>query len=83
MPLVQKIRTLEDAGTVIEPLVPWINAGVFMAATLGVATLDYMPWAIQNYAGVFFAMIWASTGIGIARLKAQDHPTSNAIPVQA
>ncbi|NOI67371.1 Na+/H+ antiporter NhaC [Vibrio sp. 99-8-1] len=62
-------RTIEDAGTVIEPLVPWTNAGVFMAATLGVATLDYLPWAIQNLSGVFFAMIWASTGIGIAKLK--------------
>ncbi|EAR55217.1 putative Na+/H+ antiporter [Photobacterium sp. SKA34] len=42
-------RTLEDAGTVIEPLIPWTNAGVFMTATLGVSTLDYLPWAIQNY----------------------------------
>ncbi len=33
-------RTIEDAGTIIEPLVPWTNAGVFMAATLGVSTLD-------------------------------------------
>lgn len=65
-------RTIEDAGTVIEPLVPWTNAGVFMAATLGVATLDYLPWAIQNLSGVFFAMIWASTGIGIARLKCNN-----------
>ncbi|UJF18533.1 Na+/H+ antiporter NhaC [Vibrio sp. SS-MA-C1-2] len=65
-------RTIEDAGTVIEPLVPWTNAGVFMAATLGVSTLDYLPWAIQNYAGVIFAMIWASTGFGIAKLKNTD-----------
>lgn len=62
-------RTIEDAGTVIEPLIPWTNAGVFMAATLGVSTLDYLPWAVQNYSGIFFAMIWASSGIGIAKLK--------------
>lgn len=60
-------RTIEDAGTVIEPLVPWTNAGVFMAATLGVSTLDYLPWAIQNYSAIFFAMIWGVTGIGIAK----------------
>ncbi|GHA48151.1 Na+/H+ antiporter NhaC [Photobacterium aphoticum] len=60
-------RTIEDAGTVIEPLVPWTNAGVFMAATLGVSTLDYLPWAIQNYSAIFFAMIWAITGVGIAK----------------
>ncbi|MGR5047250.1 Na+/H+ antiporter NhaC [Photobacterium damselae] len=60
-------RTIEDAGTIIEPLVPWTNAGVFMAATLGVSTLDYMPWAIQNYSAIFFAMLWAVTGVGIAK----------------
>lgn len=60
-------RTIEDAGTVIEPLVPWTNAGVFMAATLGVSTLDYMPWAIQNYSAIFFAMLWGVTGVGIAK----------------
>ncbi|MGF1724214.1 Na+/H+ antiporter NhaC [Photobacterium nomapromontoriensis] len=60
-------RTIEDAGTVIEPLVPWTNAGVFMAATLGVSTLDYLPWAVQNYSAVFFAMILATTGMGIAK----------------
>lgn len=70
-------RTIEDAGTVIEPLVPWTNAGVFMAATLGVSTLDYLPWAIQNLSGVFFAMIWASTGIGIAKIKAQSTSTDS------
>ncbi|MDD1781553.1 Na+/H+ antiporter NhaC [Enterovibrio sp. ZSDZ35] len=67
-------RTIEDAGTIIEPLVPWTNAGVFMAATLGVSTLDYLPWAIQNYSAIFFAMIWAVTGIGIAQAK--DHMKS-------
>lgn len=40
-------RTIEDAGTISEPLVPWTAAGVYMASTLGVATLDYLPWAIQ------------------------------------
>ena len=64
-------HTIEDAGTVIEPLVPWSNAGVFMAATLGVPTLEYMPWAIQNYGGVIFAMVWAVAGVGIARINAE------------
>lgn len=70
-------RTIEDAGTVIEPLVPWTNAGVFMAATLGVSTLEYMPWAIQNYSGIIFAMLWASCGIGIAKLKTDTNETQS------
>ncbi|VEB59516.1 Na+/H+ antiporter [Salmonella enterica subsp. enterica] len=52
-------RTIEDAGTVIEPLLPWTSAGVYMATTLGVSTLDLLPWAIQCYAAIFFAFnLW-------------------------
>ncbi|MFT2089705.1 Na+/H+ antiporter NhaC [Paraglaciecola sp. 2405UD69-4] len=60
-------RTLEDAGTVIEPLIPWTSAGVFMTAALGIPTLDYLPWAVQNYTAVVFAMLCAMTGIGISK----------------
>ncbi|MCW2483700.1 Na+/H+ antiporter NhaC family protein, partial [Candidatus Symbiopectobacterium sp. NZEC135] len=61
-------RTVEDAGTVTEPLLPWTSAGVYMASTLGVSTLDFVPWAIQCYAAIFFALIYGFTGFGIARL---------------
>ena len=62
-------RTLEDSATVIEPLVPWTVAGMFMAETLGVPTLDYLPFAIVCYLGVVFAIIWGFTGIGISKLE--------------
>ena len=39
-------RAIEDSVTVTEPLMPWTVSGVFMATTLGVATLDLAPWAI-------------------------------------
>ncbi|MDU2353213.1 MAG: Na+/H+ antiporter NhaC, partial [Anaerococcus sp.] len=42
-------RTLEDSGTVLVPLIPWSAAGAYMAATLGVETLTYLPWAVLNY----------------------------------
>ncbi|MCI9485573.1 MAG: Na+/H+ antiporter NhaC [Lachnospiraceae bacterium] len=61
-------RTLEDAGTVFVPLVPWSAAGAYMAATTGVATLSYLPWAILCYTGFIFAIIWGYTGFGIAKL---------------
>ncbi|WP_284139520.1 MULTISPECIES: Na+/H+ antiporter NhaC [unclassified Virgibacillus] len=38
-------RTLEDAGTVINPLVPWSVCGVFIADVLGVSVLAYVPFA--------------------------------------
>jgi NhaC family Na+:H+ antiporter len=38
-------RTLEDAGTVINPLVPWSVCGVFIAKVLDVSVLTYLPFA--------------------------------------
>lgn len=65
-------RTVEDAATVIEPLIPWTAAGVFMAATLGVPTLDYALWAVQCYAGLIIAGFYAITGICIAKTDAHE-----------
>ncbi|MGL5714616.1 MAG: Na+/H+ antiporter NhaC [Paraclostridium sp.] len=62
-------RTLEDSGTVLVPLVPWSAAGAYMTATLGVSTLEYLPWAILNYTGIIFAIILAATGFGIAKIE--------------
>ena len=65
-------RTLEDSGTVLVPLIPWSAAGAYMASTLGVATLEYLPWAVLNYMGIVFAIIFAYTGIGIAKLNKSE-----------
>ncbi len=65
-------RTLEDSATVVEPIVPWTAAGVYMATTLGVPTLALLPWAILCYTGVIFALIWAGTGIGIKKIEEGD-----------
>lgn len=59
-------RTTEDSGTVMVPLVPWSIAGVFMAGTLGVPTLEYVPWAVMCYSGWIFALIYGFTGFKIA-----------------
>ena len=37
-------RSLEDSITVVEPLVPWSLAGVYMTSVLGVPTVQYAPW---------------------------------------
>ncbi|WP_235821303.1 Na+/H+ antiporter NhaC [Actinomyces mediterranea] len=62
-------RTIEDSATLWEPILPWTSAGAYMAGTLGVATLSYMPWAVCNWIAICFAMLWGATGIGIARLS--------------
>ncbi len=65
-------RTTEDSGTVVVPLVPWSIAGVFMAGTLGVETLRYLPWAVMCYLGVVFALIYGATGFAIAPRTRDD-----------
>ncbi|WP_276908187.1 Na+/H+ antiporter NhaC [Peptoniphilus duerdenii] len=65
-------RTLEDSGTVLVPLIPWSAAGAYMAATLGVETLAYLPWAVLNYMGIVFAIILALTGIGITKITEEE-----------
>ena len=62
-------RTLEDAGTVFVPLIPWSAAGAYMVSCLGVETLEYLPWAVLCYTGFIFAIIYGFTGIGIAKLE--------------
>jgi len=65
-------RTTEDSGTVIVPLIPWSAAGVFMAGTLAVPTVQYLPWAVMNYLGFLFALAYGATGIGIAKRVRED-----------
>jgi NhaC family Na+:H+ antiporter len=67
-------RTTEDSGTVIVPLIPWSMAGVFMAGTLDVPTLSYLPWAVMCYLGIVFAIIYSYTGFAIAP-KIRDDET--------
>jgi len=61
-------RTLEDGGTMIVALVPWSSSGVFYLATLGVSPAQFWMWAIPNYLCLIFAIIYAYTGFGMAKL---------------
>ena len=63
-------RTVEDAGTVTSPLVPWNSCGAYMAATLGVATLSYAPYAIFNIASPLITVAFAFLGVRMLRTPA-------------
>ena len=41
-------RAIGDSGTVTAALIPWNSCGAYMAATLGVATVAYAPFAFFN-----------------------------------
>jgi NhaC family Na+:H+ antiporter len=49
----------EDSVTLTEPLMPWTVSAVFMATTLGVSTVDYLPWAIFCLTGPLFSLFLA------------------------
>ncbi|MCG7406231.1 Na+/H+ antiporter NhaC [Paenibacillus sp. ACRRX] len=38
-------RTLEDCGTLVNPLIPWGVSGAMMTSALGMSVLDYTPYA--------------------------------------
>lgn len=54
-------RSLGDSGIVTAPLVPWNSCGAYMAATLGVGALEFLPFS-------FFNLLNPLVSIGVAML---------------
>ena len=52
-------RSLEDGGTLINPLVPWGVCGTFISAQLGVPVLDYAPYAVFLYLCPLFTIVFS------------------------
>ena len=70
-------RTLEDSGTLTSALVPWNTCGAYMSATLGIATLQYAPFAFFNLLCPVIAIIYGYTGFALkpsAAETSQIHP---------
>ncbi len=65
-------RALEDSGTLTSALVPWNTCGAFMAATLGVPTLYYVPFAFFNYMNPVISAIYGFTGFTIVPLDTDE-----------
>ncbi len=65
-------RTIEDSGTVINPLVPWGVYGVFLAGILGVPVVDYVPYAFFCYLSLILTLIYGFTGFTISRLPQEQ-----------
>ncbi len=56
-------RALGDSATVTSALVPWNSCGAYMAATLGVATMSYLPFAFFNLLNPLMTIMFAFGGI--------------------
>ena len=55
-------RTLEDSATIISPLIPWSLCGAYMAGTLGVSTLEYLPFSFFCWICPIVALTYGFTG---------------------
>lgn len=60
-------RAVEDCGTLLSPLIPWNMGGAFVAATIGLSTLSYAPYAFACWLSPLIGLIWAFTGKFVPR----------------
>ena len=74
-------RACADAGTVTSPLVPWNSCGAYMSATLGVATMAYLPFCVFNIASPLISMLWGFTGFKIERMPPAEVKEEEPAPV--
>jgi Na+:H+ antiporter, NhaC family len=64
-------RTLEDAGTIIHPMVPWGVTGAFIMSTLNIG-MEYVPYVFISIITPIIAIIYGYTGIGLAPLQEEE-----------
>ncbi len=64
-------RATQEAHSIV-PVVPWAIAAVYMTGTLGVSAWEYAPWAIFNYTGFLFPLLYGWLGFSIAPRKVED-----------
>jgi NhaC family Na+:H+ antiporter len=65
-------RQIEGSGTVTSPLIPWNSCGAYMSATLGIATIAYLPYCFFNLADAVITFLFALLGIKIGHLKPEE-----------
>lgn len=65
-------RTLEDAGTVTSPLVPWNTCGAYHAGVLGVATGAYLPYCFFNLISPIMTLAFALFNIKIRHYTKEE-----------
>ncbi|WP_339175957.1 Na+/H+ antiporter NhaC [Solibacillus sp. FSL R5-0691] len=62
-------RTIEDAGTVINPLVPWSVCGLFIASTLNIPVIDYLPFAFFCLLSPVITILFGWLNITITKIS--------------
>ena len=60
-------RTIEDSSTVTSVLVPWNTCAMAQSASLGIATVVYLPFCFFNLISPLMSVVIAATGWKIVR----------------
>lgn len=66
-------RTMEDVGTMIEPIIPWTVSGIYYSGLFGVTVAEYFPYTIIAFLSPLLAILNAVLGIGIFHCSDQIH----------
>ena len=72
-------RQIEDTATITSPLVPWNTCGAYMAATLGVATIAYLPFCFFNLINPVLSFIFDAIGFQIKTVPAEEAPEAYSL----
>jgi NhaC family Na+:H+ antiporter len=67
-------RAVEDSATVTANLVPWNSGGAYQAATLGVATIAYLPFAFFCWLSPIVTIIFGLMGWTITKYDPKSDP---------
>lgn len=65
-------RVLEDAGTLVAPLIPWGGSGVYTATMLQVPVSVYAPYCFLNYLTPVLSIIYGFTGFSMKKYSEEE-----------
>lgn len=71
-------RNAEAGGTVTTPMVPWTDGGVFMATTLGVSTMAYLPFLWYHMLVIAISLFYGYANIAIWRTTSSAEKTTTS-----
>ena len=71
-------RAVGDTATPSSALIPWNSCGAYMAATLGVATWSYAPFAVFSMASPLITVAFAYAGFRMIRAAPQPTGTTGS-----
>ena len=75
-------RAVGASGMPTSALIPWNSCGAYMAATLGVAALSYLPYAVFNFATPLLTIALAYAGCACCAAKRRKSRLGGVRPLR-